>query len=297
MFQKIRDVIASVHRIRGEISGGVETVAAAMESQTSALISFQHDRATADILASSDMLFNALNRDPKHIVTASTHMYSQNYEDAIIAEIFERIGEKSRVFVEIGVEGGIQCNTRLLLDQGWTGLWIEGNPEHASQARERMAAQIASRQLKIITAMVTPDNVQELISAELGVEQIDFFSLDIDYNTSHVWRPVTSKCRVACIEYNASVPPQTRWEVPFDEAKSWSGDNFVGASLKALEDIGRTKALCLVGTDFHGINAFFVAQDECEGKFIEPFTSEKHYTPPRYHLVAHRGHPAPTVPG
>ncbi|MBN9021799.1 MAG: hypothetical protein J0H08_06860, partial [Rhizobiales bacterium] len=57
-------------------------------------------------------------RDPRHILQAATHLHSQNYEDAIIAEIFGRIGEGNRTFVEIGVGDGTECNTRALLDRG-----------------------------------------------------------------------------------------------------------------------------------------------------------------------------------
>jgi hypothetical protein len=69
----------------------------------------------------TDLLLQERSRDPRHIVQAATHIYSQNYEDAIIAEIYSRIGETTRVFVEVGVDSGVECNTRALLERGWTG--------------------------------------------------------------------------------------------------------------------------------------------------------------------------------
>jgi hypothetical protein len=242
-------------------------------------------------LLAADLLFAQTARDPKHIVRHATHAYSQNYEDAIIAEIYSRIGERSRVFVEIGVETGLDCNTRALLERGWTGLWIDGNTAAIEVARSNMVPFIENGRLKIVDAMVTKDNVQKLISAHIGEAPIDFLSLDVDYNTSHIWRSVTSAARVACIEYNASFAPPIEWEVPYDPARMWDGTNQFGASLKTLERIGREKGLALVGCDFHGVNAFFVAEAECGDKFLAPFTAERHFEPPRYALVGHRGHP------
>lgn len=231
-------------------------------------------------------------RDPKHIVRHAAHAYSQNYEDAIIAEIYSRIGERSRVFVEIGVETGQECNTRALLESGWTGVWIDGNTAALEVGRSNMAPYIESGRLKIVDAMVTKDNVQKLIHAHIGAAPIDFLSLDVDYNTSHIWRSVTSAARVACIEYNAAFAPPIEWEVPYDPARMWDGTNQFGGSLKTLEHIGREKGMALVGCDFHGVNAFFVADSECGDKFLAPFTAEQHFEPPRYALVGHRGHPA-----
>jgi hypothetical protein len=56
-------------------------------------------------------------------------IFGQSDEDGIIAQIFRRIGTTNKVFVEFGAETGSENNTRLLLETGWSGLWIEGDPE------------------------------------------------------------------------------------------------------------------------------------------------------------------------
>jgi hypothetical protein len=247
-------------------------------------------------MVAADLLFTLQPRDPRHILRNCTHQYSQNYEDSIITEIFSRIGERSKVFVEIGVETGIECNTRALLERGWRGLWIDANAEALRTARNNMKPFLDSGALKIATSLVTADNVQDIIEQELEHlgASIDFLSVDVDYNTSHIWRSIRAGTRVACIEYNAAIAPPAQWEVPYDPAATWDGTNYYGASLKTLEQIGLAKSMSLVGCDFHGVNAFFVDTDECvtTGKFLPPHTAEKHFEPPRYVLVGHRGHPA-----
>jgi hypothetical protein len=243
-------------------------------------------------LLAADILFSQQPRDQKHIVQATTHAYSQNYEDAIIAEIYSRIGEQSRFFVEIGIETGVECNTRALLERGWKGVWIDANPAAIEVAKSNMEPYLQNGALKIVEAMVVTGDVQKLLSSQLGNTPIDFLSVDVDHNTSHIWRAIGVTARVSCIEYNPAFPPNVEWEVPYDPDATWDGTNRYGASLKTLERIGREKGLALVGCDFHGVNAFFVNESECADKFLVPYTAEKHFEPARYGLVGHRGHPA-----
>jgi hypothetical protein len=47
-------------------------------------------------------------QDAKSLMKHQSQVYSQNGEDGIIAEIFNRIGTTNKFFVEIGVENGIE---------------------------------------------------------------------------------------------------------------------------------------------------------------------------------------------
>lgn len=229
-------------------------------------------------------------QDPKSLHRFYSQMYSQHGEDGYIAEIFSRIGSGNRTFLEIGVENGLQNTTRLLLEQGWQGIWIEGNPDHAAQAREFFADYIAEGKLEIISSMVTSDNINSLVSqARLG-PKFDLVTIDIDYNTSHVWRSLQVEARVYCIEYNASLPPSVATEVTYDAEAVWDGSNYYGAGLKVIENIGRQKKASIVGCDLQGVNAFLVSDEELADHFSAPFTAEHHYELPKYHLATHVGH-------
>ncbi len=218
------------------------------------------------------------------------HVYSQNGEDGIIAEIFRRIGEKTFFFVEVGCGDGNQNNTRLLLERGWEGVWIDADVEAIERAKFYYSNYINGGALKVVCSPVTVENINPLLRS-LGVPSlIDFLSVDIDLNTSHLWRTIQTRSRVSCLEFNASLPPSLYMEVIYDPKAVCDGTNYFGASLKAMEVIGRTKGQSLVGCDQTGINAFFVDASETSGRFLEPFTSEFHYIPPGYAFVHHTGH-------
>ena len=102
--------------------------------------------------------------DKKHLIPFGNKVYSQNDEDGIIAEIFNRIGTTNKVFVEFGVGDGLENNTLALLFQGWTGLWIDASQKYARQIRGGLVKTIASKRLVLINDFVKKDNVNSLIS-------------------------------------------------------------------------------------------------------------------------------------
>ncbi len=242
-------------------------------------------------------------QEPLRLPRHAFQVNSQNGEDGIIHEIFQRIGPGSRRFVEMGVGDGTENNTAFLLSQGWTGCWIDG--------RDTFLANIASRPdlqdgcLAHRVAAVDRDNAAGLLR-ELGVpREFDLLSLDIDQNTYYAWEALNEFApRAVVVEYNAAIPPAIDWKVRYAADRAWDGSQNAGASLKAFERLGRRLGYCLVGCDYSGVNAFFVRSDLTAGRFAEPFTAENHYEPPRYpHLLHRRGHPraildrtAPAVP-
>ncbi|OAE40677.1 hypothetical protein [Agrobacterium tumefaciens] len=249
----------------------------------------QKEAAHAAVLASLTQGDRIL--DPKKLSRHYSQVYSQNCEDGYIAEIFSRIGTKSRTFLEIGIEDGTQNTTRFLLETGWTGVWVEGDLESYNRASEIFRDFILDGSLQIIHLLTTTENINSALD-EHGVRtDFDFVSVDIDHNTSHVWRALNRVGRVSCIEFNASIPASIAVEVPYDPSAQWDGSNFFGASLKTMELIGRSKKMNLVGCDFQGVNCYFVNEDEDMNQFREPFTAENHYEIPKYRALSQIGHP------
>ena len=229
-------------------------------------------------------------QDPLRLPRFGFKGFSQNGEDGIIAEILRRIGAGSKIFVEIGVETGVECNTALLLLDGWRGTWIEGSPRLAAKARKIAAVSAVT----VVESFVTAENVDGLVSVAAGGEELTLLSIDIDSNDYWIWKAISSvKPRMVVIEYNANIPPPISATIAYSGTARWDGTVYYGASLKALERLGREKGYSLVGCGLEGINAYFVRDDLLGDGFLAPYTAENHYEPPRYWV----GPPAGHLPG
>jgi hypothetical protein len=230
--------------------------------------------------------------DPCHLAHYEAQVYSQHGEDGIISEIFRRIGTTSKFFVEIGVEDGKENNTVYLLSQGWRGAWVEASVPHWDTIRREFHEEIARDQLAAYTMRVGVENAHALNLPQLC--GCDLLSIDIDQNTSHVWRALSFlKPRVAVIEYNASIPRDDEWEVEYEADRDWDGSNYFGASLRTLVNIGGEQGMTLLGCDLSGSNAFFVRRDLLAGGMDGPWCPldwMEFWEPPRYFLLGPRGH-------
>ena len=218
-------------------------------------------------------------------------VYSQNDEDGIIEEIFNRVGTTNKIFIEFGVENGLECNSHYLLFKNWRGLWIDGSSAHVKEIREKFAPVLASGQLKILQAFITRENINELFIAGGVTGEIDLLSIDVDGNDYYIWQTINVvRPRVVIIEYNAKFPPNCDWKMAYNKNHIWDGSDWHGASLKALELLGRRLDYQLVGTNLNGVNAFFVRRDLAKDLFIEPATAENLYNPARFNFVYYVNH-------
>lgn len=240
-----------------------------------------------------DIALEKRMEDAKYLEAFGYKVYSQNDEDGIIHEIFSRIGTGSKTFVEFGVDTGLESNCHSLLLQGWRGLWIEGRETAYAQILRRFAPAIRQKKLCVLNQYVTRDNINGILK-EYADPQLDLLSIDVDGNDWHIWNAVKEiKPKVVVIEYNGKFTPEIDWKMAYNEEHIWDRSDREGASLKALENLGREKGYQMVGTNIVGINAFFVRNDLAKDLFALPATAENLYNPARMNMLRHHnGHPA-----
>lgn len=249
----------------------------------------------------NELLIRSLLSDPKYaepnrLEPYGFKVYSQNDEDGIIREIFNRIGIVSRTFVEFGVGDGLENNTAYLLMQGWKGYWIEGSPTCVSSIKKIYKRAIDRSQLIVENAFITKNNINTLINNSLrGGAIVDLLSIDIDGNDYYVWENIKCiKPRVVIVEYNGKFPPPCRFVMEYDEAHCWDGSDKMGMSLQAAADLGESLGYQLVGTNLNGVNAFFVRKDIIQASekdiFPTPATAANLFNPARYYLKQTCGH-------
>ena len=214
-----------------------------------------------------------LAKDPLLLTPYGWSGYSQHDEDGIVQEIFRRIGAPSKRFVEFGAGDCLENTGTYLLLSGWRGTWLEAADNEVREIQNQFAPYLASGELRVVKTFVTPQNINDLV----GREELDLLVVDIDGNDYYIWEALEARPRAIMIEYNATFRPPAAVVQEHSAEPFWQGENFYGASLSALEALGRKKKYCLVGCSYAGGNAFFVREDLVEGKFSAPYTAEHHY--------------------
>lgn len=173
--------------------------------------------------------------------------FSQNGEDGILEKILETIGTTNKYFVEIGVGNADECNTRLLLENGWTGLMLDNEYYNPSKGVQR--------------EHVDAENVNDLLTKYRVPTQFDVLSIDIDGNDYWVWKALRYQSRVVIIEWNCSISPFRSLSIPYSPNFAWDSTCYYGASILALKRLGERKGMVLVAADKRATNLFFVPQN------------------------------------
>jgi hypothetical protein len=131
-------------------------------------------------------------------------------------------------------------NTRLLLENGWSGKLIEGSP----QLFKDLLDNTLGMSIALHCGMVTPENVNTLVSPD-----IDLLSIDVDGNDYNIWKAYRGKPSIVVIEINSSIQPGAN--VPVSDLQH-------GTGYKPMVELGIHKGYFLVS--HHG-NCIFVRND------------------------------------
>ena len=78
-------------------------------------------------------------------------------------------------------------NGRLLLELGWSGVWFEADSDAIEAIKVSLSPHLRDAHLKLIEGHVVRETIANQIRSHLAGAHPDFLSIDIDYNTSHVW--------------------------------------------------------------------------------------------------------------
>ena len=217
-------------------------------------------------------------------------IFSQNGEDGILLWLLQETPAAVKTFVEVGIENARECNTSLLaFVLGWDGLMLEADPLHVAAAQRLTRRMLMGRpnRVEVRRSLVTRETVDTLIGdGDLGV-----LSIDVDGMDYWLWKAVDrARPRIVIVEYNASMGPDESITVPyqadFSAAQAHPSGYYHGASLAALEKLGRGKGYALVAVDAAGVNAFFV-QDAVRPESLRARRAPELFRP---HLMRTRIH-------
>ena len=138
------------------------------------------------------------------LIYSDMKVFSQQGEDGILMEIFNRIGHGRREYVEFGVQNGSECNTRnLRVTHGWHGhLFDNQNMNHA---------------INLTKADIWVDNILQLFTNHNISKRLDLLSIDTDFGDFWLTKTLFDagyRPRVLVVEINRNFQAHQSLTIP-----------------------------------------------------------------------------------
>jgi hypothetical protein len=204
-------------------------------------------------------LGHLLDRHPglqEQIGMSEYRVFSQNGEDGILGFLLHRLAVTTGSFIEIGAERHEANCLLLAMHQGWTGVFVDGDPHVAASLSELLHH---TADVRVVNEMVDPATI-DAATERWGVPaEVDLLSIDVDGSDYYVWEALRRvRAKIVVVEYNAALDPD-RALVQAPSAPAWDGTVNFGCSVGALRRLAEEKGYSLVYLESSGTNAFFVA--------------------------------------
>ena len=180
--------------------------------------------------------------------------YSQNGEDGIIGELLKRLDIKDGWVCEFGAwDGKHLSNTFLLIESGFRGVFIEGDPQKFKDL-EKTVTQFS--QIIPINSYVdyndSENSLDNLLNRTEIPKDFDVLSIDIDSYDYQVWKRLKNyNTKIVIVEINSSIHTTNTLHI-HEEGK------YQGTGFRPMFDLGYEKGYKFV---LHTGNMIFVRED------------------------------------
>lgn len=162
---------------------------------------------TADDLPVPDFGGRFFNVKPDSWAEHARNLYSQNGEDGIVAEIFRRIGTTNKFCFEAGAaDGRWMSNTRKLIDEGWSAVLVESDPDRLAELRK-----LESNKVTVAHRHITddgPDSIDNVLKENGCPEDPDLGVIDVDGPDYYILNSMLTRPRVLLVEFDPASPKE-----------------------------------------------------------------------------------------
>ena len=173
------------------------------------------------------------------------NLHSQNGEDGVLQEICARLGLKEGFFVEFGAWDGMHLsNTFRLLEDGWSGVYIEADTTKFQDLTRNMKTY--SGRVELINAFVEPEGknrLDNLLLSTKAPQNFEVLSIDIDSCDWQIWHSLQNYSPlIVVVEINSYIPVGI--------FQTHRGRAIQGSSFTSTLDLGNRKgytAVCHTG--------------------------------------------------
>ena len=191
--------------------------------------------------------------------------FSQFEEDGKILFIMAALGIQEGIFLDLGSADGVNSNcANLALNFGWRGTFVDGNEENITKGRSfyENHPDTWAYPPAFVCAMITRENINQVLTEASVPPEIDLMSIDIDGNDYWVWDAISVTSPKAVIIETHIEFGMNNIVVPYDKDYVYPGrhPDYHGASPVAMERLARRKGYRLVGANRLGFNTIYVRQ-------------------------------------
>jgi hypothetical protein len=205
-------------------------------------------------------------------------VFSQWGEDGIINFLIENLNIRNKFFVEFGSSDYKESNTRFLLkNKNWSGLLIDSSKKNIKKIKTDQI--FWQHDLRAICEFIDKDNINKILDDNVPFKDIGLLSIDVDGNDYWIWENIVSvNPDILIIEYNSLLGWEKKIVVPYN--KRFNRNNnvypnvYYGASLNALNNLGKKKGYALIYCNKAGNNAFFIKKSLLNDKIQEKDSKE-----------------------
>lgn len=175
--------------------------------------------------------------------------YSQFGEESLWDFIFSNIGVTNKYLVDFGAGGlGSQMsNSRSLIERGWTGLRMDGEPDPDTDIKKEF---------------ITKENIIDLFKKYNVPVEFDFLSIDIDGNDYWVLDELLTKYapRLICAEFNGTIPKGVSKAIKYNPNHVWANNDYYGFSFEAGKKLGHKHDYTVIH-QVNSTNMYFIRKD------------------------------------
>jgi len=197
--------------------------------------------------------------------TEKLNVFTTGDEDGILLNIFAKIGTTGKTFIDIGSNDCINSNcANLAFHHNWNGFFIDGNKailERGKHIYNRYFGKLGKR-FSFTHAIVTVNNINEILNSFPLQNEIDLLSIDLDGNDYFIWEKITAlNPRVVVIEVQVEKGSTDFIPEYSIEFELYETDLPKGASPLSMIKLAESKGYKLVAANNGCYNLFFVRED------------------------------------
>lgn len=215
-------------------------------------------------------------------------------DEGVIEYLLSVIQPDEKYCIEFGARDGLRAHVHFLIEKySYSGLLLEGDEKSAKKLNENFEN---NPKISTAHAFITRENIEDIFKSHNVPFSPAILLIDMDGNDYHIWKAIKKYTPlVVSIEYNPSYAPPEKFIIEYKEDFMWSGDDYYGASIQSMVELGGQKGYELVHCSSGGDNLFFVRKDLYKLFNIKDNSAEVFYQLPQYgkngRAINGKGHP------